>query len=244
MRKSDAEGLSFAVPAPFACTILRLLQEGRDPSPPARLVDFAVDADEEQTLLVAHTRLPGNMLDLRTGDRVLAVSGSTRQLQTETDLVDALRGHLDDVSLTVRRGLAVITVNGRWPAAPVVTRREGLWVSGVLFAAADSFTAGLIAGQPAVMVHHVESGSDAEAAGLRTMDLVTAVDGQGIDSLDALEAAARRAQSGGQPLDLMLLRMTDEDQDALFQYQHRFLDVGDLARIGPQARKAQPAAGH
>jgi C-terminal processing protease CtpA/Prc len=92
------------------------------------------------------------------------------------------------------------------------------------------------------MVHHVESGSDAEAAGLRTMDLVTSVAGQGVDSLDALEAAVRRAQSAGQPLDLMLLRMTDEDQEALFQYQHRFLEISDLARIGPQARKAQAAS--
>lgn len=241
MRKSDAEGLSFAVPAPFACTILRLLQDGRDPSPPARLVDFAVDADEEQTLLVAHSRLPAEMLDLRTGDQVLAVGGSTRPLETETDLVDALRGHLDDVGLTVRRGPAVITVKGRWPAAPVVTRREGLWVSGVLFAAADAYTSGLIEGQPALMAHHVEPGSDAEAAGLRTMDLVTSVAGQGVASLDALEAAARHAQSAGRPLDLMLLRLTDEDQDALFQYQHRFLEVSDLARIGPPAGKAQAA---
>lgn len=241
MRKSDAEGLSFAVPAPFACTILHLLQEGRDPSPPARLVDFAVDADEEQTLLVAHSRLPGDTLDLRTGDQVLAAGGNARQLQTETDLVDALRGHLDDVSLTVRRGPAVITVKGRWPAAPLVTRREGLWVSGVVFAAADAYTSGLIAGKPALMVHHVEPGSDAEAAGLRTMDLVTSVGGQGIDSLDALETAGRRAQSAGRPLDLMLLRLTDEGEEALFQYQHRFLDASDLSRIGPPAGKAGTA---
>ncbi|HVN42751.1 MAG TPA: trypsin-like peptidase domain-containing protein [Steroidobacteraceae bacterium] len=241
MRKSDAEGLSFAVPARFACTILELLQAGRDPSPPAPLVDFAVSADEEQTLLVARSRLPKDAIDLRTGDEVL--SAGTRSLSTATELIDALRGHLDQASLTVRRNGVVTVLTGRWPAEPLITRREGLWIAGALFADAASFTAGQIAGSPALMVHHVEPGSEAEAVGLQKDDLVTAASGQGVNSVAELEAAARRAASARRPLELMLLRLTDEDQNVLFQYQHRHLEVSDLARVGPPGPPAPRSPG-
>ena len=239
MKKGEAEGLSFAVPTPFACTILQLLQAGRDPSPPAHLVDFAVGADDEQTLLVARSRLPKDTIDLRPGDELLGAVGARTPLQTETDLVDALRGHLDEVTLTVRRNGTVTTVKGRWPAAPKVTEREGLWISGALFADATAFTSGVVAGAPALMVHHVDPGSEAEAVGLQANDLLTSVSGQSIDSRAALESAARRSGAANRPLDLMLLRLTSEDQSALFQYQHRYLEAVDLARVGPHSAAAR-----
>jgi len=235
MRKGEAEGLSFAVPAPFACTIIRLLQEGRDPSPPQRLVDFAVDADDEQTLLVARTRLPKDMLDLRVGDELVGAATARGPLQTETDLVDALRGHLDDVSLDVRRNGKIVTVKGRWPATPKLTEREGLWVSGALFSEAELFTAGLLAGEPALMVHHVEPGSAAEASGLQPADLLTAAGGQPVRSLAELESIARRAAATDRPLELMFLRLTSEEQSSLFAYQHRFLDASEIEWVGPKA---------
>jgi S1-C subfamily serine protease len=241
MKKGEAEGLSFAVPAPFACTIIRLLQAGIDPSPPERLVDFAVDADDEQTLLVARSRLPPGTLDLRAGDELVGAATARAPLQTETDLVDALRGHLADVNLDVRRNGKVVRVQGRWPAAAKMIEREGLWISGALFADADVFTAGLLAGQPALMVHHVEPGSEAESSGLQPVDLLTAADGQPVRTLAELEAAARRAAAAKRPLELMFLRLTSEDQSALFAYQHRYLEPSEIAWVGPKAPKSRAA---
>ena len=239
MKKGEAEGLSFAVPAPFACTIIKLLQAGIDPSPPARLVDFAVDADDEQTLLVARSRLPPGTLDLRAGDELVGAATARAPLQTETDLVDALRGNLDNVSLEVRRNGQIVKVQGRWPAAAKMITREGLWISGALFADAELFTAGLLAGEPALMVHHVEPGSEAESSGLQPVDLLTAAGGQPVRSLTDLEAAARRAAAAGRPLELMFLRLTSEEQSALFAYQHRYLDASEIERVGPGTTKAR-----
>ena len=233
MKKGEAEGLSFAVPIPYACTILRLLQEGRDPSPPEHLVDFAVDADDEPTMLVARSRLPPGSLDLRVGDRLLGAGIDSAALRSETALVDSLRGHLDAVRLTVQRGGVVTTITGRWPAAPKVTERQGLWIAGALFAGADAYTAGLVAGEPALMVHHVEPGSAAEAAGLQPDDLLTTAGGQAVPSLAALEAAARRSATSHQPLALMFIRLTSQEQDSLFGYHSRYLDVADMRWIGP-----------
>jgi len=56
IKEESVEGLSFAVPMHYACTIIELLRQTRDPSPPARLVDFAVDVNDEQTMTVARSR--------------------------------------------------------------------------------------------------------------------------------------------------------------------------------------------
>lgn len=237
MKKGEAEGLSFAVPVPFACTIIRLLQEGRDPSPPARLVDFAVDADDEQTLLVARSRLPKDTLDLREGDELVGAAGAQAPLQTETDLIDALRGHLDDVQLKVRRNGKLVDVRGQWPAASKLTERQGLWLAGALFADAELFTAGMLSDAPTLMVHHVEPGSEAESSGLQPADLLTSAGGQPVRSLAELESVAQRAAADGRPLELMFLRLTTEDQTALFGYQHRFLEVAEIERVGPKTAR-------
>lgn len=233
IKEESVEGLSFAVPAPYACTVLALLREGRDPSPPARLVDFARDENDEQTMVVARSRLPAGSLDLRAGDEILGATAPPRSFASGTDLVDALRGRLDDVSLQVRRDGRTLTVGGRWPVATRITARRGLWISGALIAEAEPLTLGMIEGSPALMVHHVTPGSEAESAGLMSYDLLVSADRQAITSLEALQSRARLAEATDQPIDLMLLRLATESHDALFQHERRLLPVEDLQSIGP-----------
>ena len=231
--EESVEGLSFAVPMPYACTILELLRQGRDPSPPARLVDFAVDENDEQTMVVARSRLPAGSLDLRTGDEIVAIKSPARELATATDLMDALRGRLDGTTLQVRRGGKLVELPGRWPPAARVTERRGLWISGALIAEAEPLTGGLLAGEPALMVHFVSPGSEAESAGLVPFDLLMSADRAPVDSLATLLARARRADAADQPLELMLLRLTSEVHDELFINQLRLLSVEDLQEVGP-----------
>jgi S1-C subfamily serine protease len=84
MAKGQSEGLSFAVPMPYACTIVGLLKKGIDPSPPASLVDFAIDDNDEPTLLVARSRLPAGTLDLRAGDQLVALGSPPRRPANES----------------------------------------------------------------------------------------------------------------------------------------------------------------
>lgn len=230
----EVEGLSFAVPMPYACTIIDLLKRGQDPSPPAHLVDFAIDENEEQTLTVARSRLPAGALDLHVGDEILALDAQGRAIANESDLIDALRGHLDDVRLKVRRDGREITVRGQWPTAPLITERQGLWIAGALFADAEPLTMDLIAGTPALMVHHVDPGSDAEGAALQVFDLLVSANGRPIDSLAALQALSKKADAADEPLDLLLLRFTSETRQELFVYQRRLLPAADIEMVGPR----------
>jgi S1-C subfamily serine protease len=233
IKEQSVEGLSFAVPMPYACTIIEQLKQGRDPSPPARLVDFAMDENDEQTMVVARSRLPAGTLDLRIGDEIVGLASPARELANETDLMDALRGRLDAVTLRVRREGRQLDVQGRWPAAATVTERRGLWIDGALVAEAEGLTGGLIAGSPALMIHHVRPGSEAESAGLVEFDLIVSAQRAAVDSLEALLERARRAAAAHQPLELMLLRLTSETHDELFVHERRLLPVEELQTVGP-----------
>jgi len=233
IKEESVEGLSFAVPMPYACTIIELLRQGRDPSPPARLVDFAVDVNDEQTLTVARSRLSTETLDLRIGDEIIALASPRRDISTESDLMDALRGHLDAVSLVVMRDGKEVAVQGHWPAADKVTERRGLWVSGALFAEAEPLTGGLIAGAPKLMIHYVGPGSEAEAAGLVAYDLLMSAERTAVDSLAALTQFAKRAAAADRPLELVLLRLASEMKEDLFVHQKRTLSVTELETVGP-----------
>jgi S1-C subfamily serine protease len=233
MSKDRAEGISFAVPVPYACTIVDLLRKGEDPSPPETLVDFAYDENEEPTLVIARSRLPDGAIDLRAGDELLALQSTDHTLTSQSDLMNALRGKLDDVSLTVRRNGADITVRGTWPAAPAVVERHGLWISGALIAEAEPLVRGLLVGAPKLMVHHIQSGSAAQLQGLQEFDLMLTANGQPVDSLAALQAVAQEAEASKTDLDLMLLRRGSV-RNGLFVYQQRTLPLDEVELVGPE----------
>jgi S1-C subfamily serine protease len=163
----------------------------------------------------------------------VALESPAREVATETDLVDALRGHLDEVSLRVQRDGKQVNVKGRWPPAPAITARSGVWISGALIAEAEPLTNGLIVGTPALMVHYVSPGSDAESAGLMLYDLILSAGGATVDSAAAFLKLARADRAAGRPMDLMLLRLASEAQGVLFSHQRRLLPVEEAELVGP-----------
>jgi S1-C subfamily serine protease len=243
MSKDRAEGISFAVPMFYGCTIIDLLEKGEDPSPPAGLVDFAIDENDEPTLTVARSRLPAGAIDLRAGDELLALRSPDRALENQSALVHALRGKLDDVSLLVRRDGKEITLHGNWPAAPHVIERQGLWISGALIAEAEPLFRGQILGGPTLMIHHIQSGSPAQVQDLQEYDLVLSANGHAVDSLETLQRLAREAEANKSELSLMLLRLGSV-RNGLFAYQQRTLRPDDIELVGPPSdRGASRLAG-
>lgn len=232
MAKDRTEGISFAVPMPYACTIVDLLKKGEDPSPPAGLVDFAIDENEEPTLVVARSRLPAGAIDLRAGDKLLALGSPDRPLENQSALMHALRGKLDDVTLTVQRDGAEVALHGKWPAAPRVIERQGLWISGALIAESEPMIRGQIMGGPSLMIHYVQDGSAAEAQDLNEYDLVLTANGRPVDSLATLQAVARETEGSKAELSLMLLRLGSV-RNGLFEYQTRTLPLTDVEVVGP-----------
>jgi S1-C subfamily serine protease len=242
MQKTKAEGISFAVPMPLVCTVLNQLRQGKDPSPPAHLVDFAVSEGQERTLVVASSRLPAGSIDLRVGDKILAVGPHGEAIQTESELVDRLRASLGDVNLRVSRNGSNVSLRGSWPAAPLITQRHALWINGAMFSESEPQFAASLAGAPALMVHHVEPGSEAEGVEIAAFDFLESANGTAVRSLEDLESVARQAALDGQDLDLLLLRVAHNSQRDLFDHQLRSLSAADIERVGPPESQAARAS--
>lgn len=226
---AEVEGLSFAVPMPYACTIVNLLKARRDPSPPVGRIDFAIEENDERSLYVANTRLETSGIDLRVGDEIVAVG--ERPVQTPTQFIDAARGHLDDLALTVRRDGRQVRVRGRIPAAAKVIERRGLWIDGALFAPVGDFYAGWLKDGNGLMVHHVEEASEAASVGLRYFDVIERANGTSVNTLDELEQVVTEAVARKRPIELLLIRVMTEG-DRLFEYERRYLSAEDVGRVG------------
>jgi hypothetical protein len=55
-----------------------------------------------------------------------------------------------------------------------------------------------------------------------------------VDSLAKFLEHARRAEAADQPLELMLLRLGWDTQEALFIHERRLLPVEEVQLVGPQ----------
>jgi serine protease Do len=224
----NVEGLVFAIPMPYACTILRLLQARRDPSPPGSSIQFAIEENEERGLLVARSLLPATALDLRVGDTVIKAKG--RAVANPTQLYDALRASLDNVALTVRRDGKEVRVTGKWPPAPLITEREGFWLDGALIAPAEDALGGFSVDGPRLLVYHVDPASEAEAVDLREFDLIERVNGQPVRTLKELDQRVQKSAGSERGVELLLLRPTGEGP-YLFEYHRRRLSGEDANPI-------------
>lgn len=219
-RSTNAEGLNLAVPARYACTILGLLREGRDPAPPLLPVAFA-ETRKDRELVVGSVGAAWAGA-LRAGDRVLSVNGDG-EARYASRLLDIARG-ATSLRLGVRRGEAEREVElqvpaERWRVAPL-----GLAVSGMVLASGAAYGQA----EDSVAVHHVDDASAAEEAELRTLDEIVAVAGTEVTSLAQLRALleARR----GEEVELVVRRSAARNEAFLRALR---LEVDAVEALGP-----------
>ena len=178
------QNTNFAVPISQACQILQLLQDGRDPSPPQLSVTFYNFIGDNDPLVVAHSFLSEDLIRLQPGDEIISVNNI--DVTSESELVQSLRGSLDDVRLVVHRGDQVVELTGQLKPRPSIINRRGLYFVGLLFGDAG-FRDGVMLGLGHdVMVQSVEPGSQANSASLIGYDYVTSVNDIPIRDLNHL----------------------------------------------------------
>jgi serine protease Do len=226
-----AQNTNFAVAIKYACRVLQLLQQGEDPSPPDLRLVYYRDVDNRKELKVARSYSEDGTIRFLPGDVITEVVGIAGPIENETQLLHALRGRLDGVSLKVlRRGEETI-VNGRkLPMARVLDAR-GVYVSGVLFGPVTIRDA-LEIGSRGLMVHHVESGSIGQSQEIDRADLLESVDGKQVLDVDSLYAQLSEARRSGRRVTFSFKKLAGGD--ALFSYTQRSLPVSEVRIVGPQ----------
>ncbi len=152
----------------------------------------------------------------------------------------ALRGRLERVRLKIARAGIHRTVTGHFNPVGRVTTRQGVYVSGVLFAPAgfrDNKELNLT--QP-LLAHSVQRGSLAQSLEIHKWDVLVKVNGQAVRGLDDLYDRVQAAQEADKPVTLVLKRWSSE-YDQLYDYVERTVVIEDLEFVGsaPTERVAQ-----
>lgn len=222
VNREGAQNTNFAVSMKHACRVLELLREGKDPSPPAPLLTFfTLDTDEE--LIVARSYLPPDAIELAAGDRIVAVGRTP--IANEGQFVHELRGRLDDVTLVVARAGKEITLKGTLPPAPAVLQRRGIFASGMLLAPLGNRDISDFALGHDIGVHDIELGSDAEANELTYWDMILAVNGAPVRSLEQLYELLLAASQTGDEATVDFLRRNRLSGDVLHEPQRRRMEI-------------------
>lgn len=225
------QNTNFAVPMVYACRILKLLQAGKDPSPPLFNAVYLSGIEERRKLVVANSYMDKADLDLRQGDEILGIAGLKKHVKNEGQLIHHLRGHGDQVKLVVLRDGKRQTINGRVPLAKKVTDRQGVFFSGALVAQSSYPDMPELNGQALLMVHYVEPGSTADTHEIYAWDFLLSVNGRRVTSLGELDTQLQAAQHDKQDVVLIFKRLFGVDTH-IFKYLTRTIPVQDLKHIG------------
>jgi len=223
------QNANFAVLARQACHILDLLRAGRDPTPPELGVTYFVEYDEP-TLTVARLSAAAEGTGLQRYDRIESVNGQTLDWATEGALLDRLRGAPTGTELQVERDGRLVTLKPRLQPALAPMQRQGLYVAGALLAPTNIRHLDFADVQLALMVHFVEDGSPANAAGLQLYDLLVAVNGRRIGSVAEL-AEALKGVPDDQLTTLEVLRPVDREDRILESVLARIV-VDEVEPVG------------
>jgi serine protease Do len=236
INKEDAQNTNFAVPMKYACKVLRLLQAGKDPSPPNLSTIFFEDLDDEGRLMVAESYMENGNLTLQPGDIIEEVVGISDKIRNEGQLVHFLRGELGEVRLRVSRADASIEVTGRLTPSDWITERTGIYASGILFAQAPLIDNRELNLDRPLMVHSLEPGSLGESLEIQKWDILTKVDGQYVHGLDDLYQRLEAAQRADKPVSIVLKRWSGAN-NRVYDYVSRMVWLEELKLIPPASRE-------
>ena len=229
LSKDRNQNTNFAIPMKYACKILKLVQQDKNPLPPQLPMLFLLDLYDRRELEIATSHLDSSLIDLRVGDIIQAVAGENSAIENEGHLVNALRGSLDKIELMILRAGEPMTVKGRLNSAPPVNELKGVHFSGLLVAPL-AFRDWRELNLPPLIVHDVESGSIAQNEGINEWDLIVSVDGQAVNTLDELFGHIKARQQEQAKITIKVKRFS-KFSDRFYDYIERPISVEGLEYV-------------
>ena len=222
----EAQNTNFAVAMKYACRIVELLRQGKDPSPPTAGLVYFRDVDDRKVLKVAKNFLGAETLGVQPGDIIKRVDGESGTIQNETQLIHALRGRLDKFVLQVEREGKEISAPGKWQAMPPVMQRRGVHFSGLVLGTRE-YADLKESGFGRVFIVHIERASLAESLDLEFRQTIETIDGTPIATLDEAHAKLKEAFDAKRRAKLVLKRLVGRGS-GLFGYVEREMPVRNL----------------
>ncbi len=223
-----APGLGLAIAIRHVCPIIDLLAAGVDPSV-ATLPVYWLKQGRIETLTVAapYPRAAGTAFagGLQAGDVVQSLAGGPK-IASVPDLLMALRGKSDKISLAILRDGKPQTVDVPLLAAKPPLKRQGLIMSGLLVSerqALDMADSPL----PPLRIEFIKPGEPAARVGFLPGDMLDQVGGQRFATVAALHDWLK-ARPGKDKISVFVRRGTGFDPRVIAEY-HRFeMPIGEF----------------
>ena len=225
-----AQNMNYAVPIKEVCSVLNLLRMGRDPTPPDFPFEFFTDNNDKRTLRIAKVLKAGEKMGAQEGDLVLAVGEDHRPVETEPQMLDALRGSLKHAVLQVLRGQDKILLTGEINPAPEVFARKVLAFSGILVRREyDPALFRIIGSDHILNIEYVDGGGIAQSRGIAEGQNILSVNGADVDDLDQVYGALKAIKEG----DAVVLRLRSVGlaDHHLFEYREKTVPLKNMKWI-------------
>jgi S1-C subfamily serine protease len=180
--EKSAENTNFAVPIDDVCRILALLKQGKDPSPPNLPVAF-FSIEDRDSVVVARVFDQQASVGLQAYDEIVAAGPDLVPVKHTHDLVNALRGNLDDAQLRVIRGQQEVTITADIPPLRI---RRGVEFAGIVMAPFNYKDRSITPAGHDIGVFTIAAGSQASGKDLKWFDLIYKVNGERVTGLEQL----------------------------------------------------------
>jgi S1-C subfamily serine protease len=179
---SNSENTNFAVPIQDVCQILALLKEGKDPSPPNLPVAF-FNLEDRNAVVVARQFDAQDPLGLHAYDRIVAAGPGLTPVEHKHELMNALRGNLDDAQLKVVRDGEELLITADIPAMQI---RRGIEFAGIVLAPFNYADGSITPAGHDIGVFTIAAGSLASGMDLKWFDLIYKINGERVEGLEQL----------------------------------------------------------
>lgn len=224
MDVSKSEGVHFAVPAYFICTITSLLRQGLDPAP-AKLPFFFAETEKSNELVIAVSD-PRTDDVFQSGDRILQVDDDNR-IFSESRFLNKLRGK-NNVRIRYLRQGRELEVNFKVPELKNRNITKGIYFSGALVGP-PTIKEGAIG---LLIVHDIDPASLAERSLIQAADQIISIDGQKMDKFEELRSAL--LAKSGRYVEIVTRRPTFSLIEGRFEYYARKLLVQDIREVSEE----------
>ena len=176
------EGLGFALPIGRVCTVLKLLKNNINPSPPNLGVVF-FQHDENEQLKVAD--VISSNIDLQEGDVITSVLGV--DVNNELGLIDLLRGKVNASAVIDRKG-EVKKVTWEITPKPTLIGTKGIYFSGMVITLNNLVDKGKTGDLNTWTINSIANGTLSQSYKLAAYDLIENVDSQEFSNIEDLYA--------------------------------------------------------
>jgi len=222
----NTEGLNLTVSIDHACKIIALIEANRDPSPPSFPVMF-LEHDQDNPRLVVARSYYKDESTLRFGDIIKRVRGSNRPITNIDHLMFQLRGAEEPADVVIERSGEEIEVNLPFTSQPNLLDQAGIAVSGMTlstFIPIDGAENGM---EKSVYVAHVAEGSNADNAWFAAWDMIYAINGKRVSSIEDVFQALESFDDSNENV-MVQVRVYSKHHDRVFDYHQLELAVNDL----------------